>query len=414
MSRMNVPRSEFDRHEKGRPPGGAARRWRRILMPCGFLLVLGLGIVVVGALRSGRPTDLAERSYARGTGRKRPTRREESLRRNPIIPGRVLVLARAEARLGRHDHVRASSIGDSLTDKLRAEDYYLVGRGLITEGQFEEGRYGLDQALELDPDHAESLLALVRLNRRSDRLEEALEQAARLSENPRWSTRGLVLLGLVRQALKEPSAAAEAFHAALARDPGLIVEEGSADQVRTWLAHCLLQAGRPDEAGTHLDAALRSKPDDAEAHWLQSRVALQERDWKAASAALQQAKGYGSDHPERPEPAAYVGFGRCAECHPTIVQRPAPSRHAQTFRMRGDLQDLPLLTTARPDPFDPSHVHEVTQEEGETVFHTRSPESEMRAIVEFVLGSGDRAMTPVGRDSQGVWREVEDVAIRLN
>ena len=96
----------------------------------------------------------------------------------------VLLLARAEARLGRNPVAR--ELYKQLDPNgLRAEDYYLVGRGLINEGPSRAAAFGLERALELEPGHAETLVELIRFDRRSDRLSEADNQAARLS-NDAW------------------------------------------------------------------------------------------------------------------------------------------------------------------------------------------------------------------------------------
>jgi tetratricopeptide (TPR) repeat protein len=372
-----------------------------------LVILLGIGLAIMAAwwLRAGRLLAPAERAYAGRDWSSAVSEARKILVEKRDHVGALRLLARAEARLGRDQHAR-QLYKQLEPDDLQAEDYYLVGRGLITEGQFDEGRYGLARALDLDPGHAESLLELVRLDRRTDRLEKAAEEATRLSQFPSWSPRALVLLGLIEQSRQDSAAAARAFRSALEIDSSFRFEEASADRVRLALARCLLQLGLPDEAQTHLDALRRSRPDDPEAAWLSSRAALQSKDWNRALEWTRQSRGYGSDHPEAHEPATYVGFGRCGECHQKIVQAQRGSRHAQTFRTRGDLEDLPPSSGPRPDPFNPKYFHEVKHENGETVFNTRLTDGEMQAIVEFVLGSGDRAMTPVGRDRDGNWREL--------
>src|SRR5262249_10548224 len=160
--------------------------------------------------------------------------------------------------------------------------------------------------LEHDPGHAESLLELIRIDRRMDRLAGAAELAPRLAALPGDEARGFVLLGLVRPALKEPIGAADALRPGVrcgeGRDPPRphiptteqrpaspapdAVPEGTPDQVRTWLARSLLQSGQPAEAREVLASSLKSRPDDPECHWQLSRAALQERDLAAATAAL--------------------------------------------------------------------------------------------------------------------------------
>ena len=101
-----------------------------------------------------------------------------------------------------------------------------------------------------------------------------------------------------------------------------------------------------------------------------------------------------------------MGISRCQECHPAIFRAQRASRHAQTFRARGDLLDLPLADRPRPDPATDTVTHSITAKHGEITFPTRTPEGDMKAIVAFVMGSGDRAMTLVGRDAEGGWHEL--------
>ena len=290
---------------------------------------------------------------------------------------------------------------------LRAEDHSLLGRGLIAEGQVEQGLVWLGFALKLEPRHAETLAELIRINRRNDRLSDAADQAATLATTPGFEARGLVLLGLVRQDLEDPQAASEAFRSALTRDPSLSgVPEVSVGEVRKWLARCLLQVGRPAEARAELEPVLASRRHDPEASWLLSRAALQQHDVPAASNALVLAKGFNAGHPEAFEPAPYAGISRCQECHSQVFHDQRASRHAQTFRERGDFGDLALPDRPVAEPARPDVTHSLAVEGRDLVFHTRKPDGDLQAIVAFVMGSGNRGITPVGHDPEGRWHEL--------
>lgn len=378
----------------------------RVAKGTGLLLILALGTWAGLSLLGPPPLTLAARAYEQGAWREAASGAREILRSEPGRREAMKLLARAEARLGRDQFAR--SIYQRLDPTgLEAEDYFLVSRGLIAEGLLAQGRDGLVRALRLDPGHPESLLELVRLDRRSDRLSEAGERAARLAERPRWEARGLVLLGLVRLGQQDPAAAARSFRSALTRDPALVgVEEGSPDEVRKWLVESLLRTGEPAEARTHLDVLLTARPGDAEASWLLSRAALQQHDPAAAAAAAVAGGDFRAAHPEAFEHAPYVGFARCAECHPAIFQAQRASRHAQTFHAKGDLELLPLPDGPKADPAGPEVVHTLSREGRDIAFRTSTAHGEMRALVEFVMGSGDRARTLVGRDSNQNWREL--------
>jgi hypothetical protein len=147
-------------------------------------------------------------------------------------------------------------------------------------------------------------------------------------------------------------------------------------------------------------------PGDAEANYLLSRVFLQQHDLAGATAAMDRAADYGNERVEAPEPSPYVGVTRCKECHPAIFRVQRSSRHAQTFRTRDELQDLPLPPRSKPDPAAPTVVHRLTRDDKGVTFQTSTPGGDRKALVEFVMGSGDRAMTLVGRDSDRAWREL--------
>jgi len=368
-----------------------------------------LSALAVGSWTWFRPIGPIERgrsAYERGDWRDAALKARERLKAVPDDREAVTLLARAEARLGRTQPARNLYRQLDLRG-LQAEDYFLVGRGLIADRQVENGRFGLERALELDPSHPEALRELFRLDRRSDRLVEAGKRAEKLARGSGWEARGLVLLGIVRREQGDPDAAAEAFGSALARDPKLVgVEEGPSEEVRSWLVRCLLQSGRPIEARAQLDLLLASRPHDPEANWLLSRAALQQHKLEKAKAARAHAGDFGADHPEAYEPAPYVGIARCSGCHPSIFRAQRASRHAQTFRTRGDLQDLKLPALSVTDPVGPDVVHTIAREGRDIRIRTRTPDADMKAIVEFVMGSGDRAMTLVGRDEEGTWREL--------
>jgi tetratricopeptide (TPR) repeat protein len=369
--------------------------------------VLALGLAACGAwfVFRDHPLDRAERHYRAGAWREAALEAGKALAANPGQARATFLLARSEARLGR-DRTARNLYLQLDPSRYEAEDYFLVARGLIGSGQIDEGRLGLERALALDPSHAETLRDLIRLNRRVDRLSDAAEQAEKLAALPSWEARGSVLLGLVKQAQGDPRAAGTAFRAAIARDPRIEDSEAPLETVQKALVRSLLQTGQPSEARAALDAIGSERPFDPEDYWLKSRAALQQRDLAAASEALSHAAGFALDRPEAFEPAPFVGITSCQECHPKIFRAQRSSRHAQTFRARGDLRDMPRTAKPRPDPASAEVTHSVAPRGDDLVFRTHSPGGDLEAVVAFVMGSGDRAMTLVGRDPQGSWREL--------
>ena len=105
--------------------------------------------------------------------------------------------------------------------KLGAEDYFLLGRELLSQGQVGLGLISLDVARDVEPDHAETLDALSKYWADGQKLSEGAEAAERLAKIPGWEVRGEVRLARLRADLAEPARAAELLGDALARDPAL-------------------------------------------------------------------------------------------------------------------------------------------------------------------------------------------------
>src|SRR5207244_7415200 len=60
-----------------------------------------------------------------------------------------------------------------------------------------------------------------------------------------------------------------------------------------------------------------------------------------------------------------------------------------------------------PDPADPEAiVHEARRDGGRVGWQTHARGKVARAVVEYAFGSGDRGVTPVGRDEGGRYREI--------
>lgn len=371
------------------------------------LVTLGLGLSISAGLIRDEPVRTVKRLYQQGSHREAALQARKLLAKRPDDSELLRWLARAESRLGRNQAAR--SLYQRLhPDQLQAEDFFLVSAGLIAEGQYKDARFGLVRALELQPDLAEARAVLTRFDRKNDRLVEAASQAELLSRSSGWSAQAALLLGLVRLDQRQPAAAAAALQKALTLDPRLAgSEEGSPEEIRKLLARCLLQSGRAAEAVAPLDEVLAKHSGDREAHWLRSRALLRSGDVLNANEALSLAGEYGDDAPETPEPAEYVGIARCAQCHPAIVRSQQNSRHAQTFHRQGDLNTLPLPNKPRPDPDGSKVTHSLTREGGDVRFRVEGVEGEqLQAIAKYMMGSGDRAITLVGRDQAGKWCEL--------
>ena len=106
------------------------------------------------------------------------------------------------------------------------------------------------------------------------------------------------------------------------------------------------------------------------------------------------------------EPAPYVGSARCAACHAANARRHRDSHHARTFWAGADLAGLPLPDRPLPDPGSAAVVHTLHRERGEIQVETQAEGRTYQALLVYAFGSGDRGLTPVGRDEAGNWCEL--------
>ena len=323
----------------------------------------------------------------------------EALRERPDDVDALRLLARSYGRSQSDE--KAQELYGRLGDKaMQAEDYFLLGAGLLRQGAAEPAVAVLEKARSLDPDHAETLHELARLYARLNRIGDAVEAAARLPHIHGWESRGNVVVGLLREERGDPVGASEALDRALRADPQLRGAAAAPGAVRKLLARTLLQTRQPARARTHLENVLASGA-DAEASWLLSRTFLQERNAPKAAEALASAGDYGKDDPLRHEPAPYVGAKACAGCHAAIHRSEQNSRHARTLYQSNELADVILPKGPVPDPVAPGVSHTFRREGGTIRLETRADDKVRRAVIEYALGSGNHGMTMIGRDEAG-------------
>jgi tetratricopeptide (TPR) repeat protein len=331
-------------------------------------------------------------------------RATERLRTAPSDRDALWLLARASARLERDE--MAQHIFLQLGAKgATAEDFCLLGSTLVREGRDSQAVAILERAIEIDPKHTETLVELCRLYSQMDRLADATDLAERLVRQSAWTSRASVTLGRLYDEQNNPQSAALALERALRLDPLLRGATLDPPAARTLLARELLSTHNPAGALRLLGAPFA--PDRLrEAAWLRSRAAIQQGDREAALSAIEAAAGFASERPETFEPAPFVGSAACAECHAEVYQFEQTGRHARTFFPASDLRAIKLPDHALADPSDPDVVHTLGRAGDRVALKTRVKGQELEAFVEFVLGSGKHAHTPVGRDREGRIREL--------
>ncbi len=184
---------------------------------------------------------------------------------------------------------------------MQAEDLFLLGRGLLRGGQRSPGLDALCAAHDADPDHAETLDALLASGTERSNLLEAERLAQRLAQQPGWRAQGLLALGRIKYALLDPAAAAAALAQALKSESSLRSSTAEVRDARRLLARCLLASAEAAQARSQIEELLKSGP-DTDASWLLSRALLMEGKTEEASAALKASGQSGDQDPMRRSP----------------------------------------------------------------------------------------------------------------
>ncbi len=345
------------------------------------------------------PLDRARAAYDRGDHRQARAFAVEILKESPDDPGALRLMARASARLGNDETALSlySRIGEG---GMEAEDFAALGSILERQGQRAAALGVFERGRTIDPDHAETLHALARLYARESRLTEAIDAAERLARCPGWEARGSLILGVLDVEHADPAGAASALDRALQADSKLTGGIASPPSARKLLARAMLQTDQAERALEALGPFGR----DPEASWLAARAFLRRKDVAKATEALALAGEFGKDDPTRPEPAPFVGSKACAGCHATIYQAQRKGRHSRTFFDAADLKSIRLPDGPVKDSRLPGTSHTLRREGDAIHLTTRTVDKELTALIAFAVGSGDRGLTMVARDEQGMAR----------
>lgn len=386
------------------------RRWYRII-------VVGMGAVSIAfgiwRWKAADPLANARRAYQSGHYEEAAAWARKGLERNAQDKEAIRWLARSLARLGKNENAIAI-YRNRLHDRnsLAAEDYFLVGRGLLAGLKPSTGRQERDQAREfalaaleearsLNPTHAENLLELIGFYRKADLLSQINPLCDALAAVPGREAEALEIEGRNSLNLLNYAEAAKYLEQALGAGPS------DPKTLRKLIARTYLRLGEPRKAERFLKPMLEAGK-DPEAYWLAARVALQSRkphEVEEMLARVEESGGASGDY--GPEPAVYVGAKRCASCHSRIHQKQQTSRHARTFLTTREIAELKLPDRSIVDPTDSSIVHSFRRNRrGDIVVESTASGEAYSAVVRYVVGSGDRALTLVGRDRNGTMREL--------
>jgi tetratricopeptide (TPR) repeat protein len=337
-------------------------------------------------------------AYARGDWDAANRLARDRLRESKDDLAAIRLLARSSVRLGRYD--QALSLYDRLgPDTMKVDDLYLLGIALTGTGN-SRGVEVWERALQIDPDHPESLLAMIPVYLKHDQFKSATEAARRLAKHPKWQDRADGELCRIQIAQGDATAAIRYLKEhpnPPQADPAHISETPLPPKD---LARALLRARQPTSAQSQLQTVLARGP-DAEASWLLSRAYLQENALPEALDTLREAGSFSDEHPILSDPAPYMGAASCAECHRERYQMQSRSRHARTFHRASGLGDLIQSRSSLPDPNDAKVSHTLRKVGDRQEQETRTPEGVFSAVVDYAFGSGDRGKTLVAHDASG-------------
>jgi Flp pilus assembly protein TadD len=378
----------------------SGRRWIRPILCAGLAVGLaGLGVLYMKRTRPTDPLTLGRAAYERGDWASATRFAQERTKQAPDDRDALRLLARAYARLERDEAAQRIFVRLG-PETWQAEDFFLLSSGFRRQGRHELARATLLNARKADPAHPEALEQLALLSLGAGRPIEAAGLARLLADLPRSGSRGNLLLARALEEQDDPAAAADVLMREIGKAPGQ-----TASGLHRQLATDLLRVGRAVEARRQLERA-GSPEGDAEGAWLLSRACLQAGDFIQAERALSRAGGYAKDDALHREPAPYVGASRCAECHATIHREQQASRHAATLASRPGIPEPDPKGKPLADPASPGVSHVLSRDEDELAFVTTAAGKARRALVEFVLGSGDRGQTYIGVDESGKTREL--------
>ncbi|MGP0068598.1 MAG: tetratricopeptide repeat protein [Isosphaeraceae bacterium] len=375
------------------------RRWPLLAVVLGAS-ILGGGFGWWWYRTHSGPSNPGEEAYSRGDWEKAADLARGRLKAAGEDPDGLRLLARASVRLGRD--VSAMGIYQRLgPEAMHAEDLYLLGLALKRTGKTKSAREVWEIARSRDPAHAGTLFELTQAYLTADAFDHAAALGRLLASRPGWESRAEALLGMIQFQRNDFAGAASYWQSALGRKEER--HEGGPEPIvlRRDLVRALLRAGRPVEAREQVRIVLGESP-DPEAYWLLSRVAIQQGAWDEARSALAKGGSFRDENPQLPDASPFVGSSRCAECHPAEFKSQQGSRHARTFFRATELGGLELPPSAVPDRSDPKVMHTLGRtDDGRMHQETRVEGQVFDAVVQYAFGSGDRGLTPIGRDEDG-------------
>lgn len=320
-----------------------------------------------------------------------------------------LIMARSAARLGR-DAVALELYGQNKENQANPEDLYLVGLILMRQGRIQTGEELVKQALKVDPDYVEPLKFLSDFYFRNNQKFKALALNDQWFQSNRLDPDALLMRGQIFDSLAEPKSAVEAFSSLLKIKKTTKEPAFNRDYVIKMTARNLLRDQRPELAKAILLNSQYATLMDQETHWLLSRAYLQSGDVALAQDSLQKYKDaieQGAPRVDFEEPAPFTGAESCRPCHETNYEDQQNSRHALTFHLGNTTENMPWNDFQKSDPHIPGlHAGFDTElDQNQRKWRTKSDNPEIQSLVQFIMGSGRHAITPILKDENDQFLE---------
>ncbi|APW62620.1 tetratricopeptide repeat protein [Paludisphaera borealis] len=383
------------------------RLGKRVAVVCFLAATAAVAVGIAAFLASNRIGSTwrlvrGKAAYTRGEWAESAREARDLLKNDPENRGALLLLARSIASSGHFDSAMDvyRRVGPSA---LEPQDYLLIGDGSSKSGQETLALSAWLNAERLDPDSPDALGRLARYYHDAGKPLEALPRARKLASDPKLGLRGAWIEARISSDLDQPEAAAEPLERVLKADgPSLQTIGIDRAEVVSLAARVNLKLGRPKRALEILDVAPGAEP-IRESRWLASRALLQQGKAREAESAL--AAVVPSESPLRREPSPYTGAASCRPCHSSNYESQQSSRHSQTFH---DRWDGPTASGREGEIADPAWRrvhHRLTTDDGTTSLETTVVDQTFRAIVQYIVGSGNHGQTLVVKDEHGEFRE---------
>lgn len=196
-------------------------------------------------------------------------------------PNTLLLLANAYLRQGdKQAIIDQIKIPDGASNSYAAQVMAVRAQALAMSGRVEEGEALLREALELEPESAEALVATARFEFARRELDKALEHSERAANADPEHPQAWLIKGQVLQALRRFPEALKAYERALELSPGW--PEALVGRATLRLFFGELEGARQD-----IEQVLVFAPNAIQAQYLQALLAYQKEDYDSAADTLE-------------------------------------------------------------------------------------------------------------------------------